>query len=404
MAYHEIFFSSAEDEKTLFSEDEKTVVMEDHIKLRSLDSGNNYAPIPFGKFFAGNLEIAKWSPRELKSLFSFEVGCTLNDGDILFQISLNDGVSYLRWDGLSWVVATTVFNSVTETNAGIPFLPIQDSLKIKVRLEPNANSKKTPKLYFIRIGCDFSEFAMSDDIFKSLKKRLESCRYLCHHRAALNNANSLLVPDKYKVLDDSEVFVFDVENDPNFRDNLLSSFSGQSVILSTSVTSLVEVRFTSFPTVHISTDVIKESLLPGVTLQFLDVKQEQAFSRSPDYELDENNDIFRKAEIEKRYRVTMELKVFDHIKRKAIGISDAIRRFFEKNRVLKSIAMDRNFEVIISTALESQEDRPVDNLLCNRYEIQVSWVDWNAQPDYEEINVAHDVVVNVRTLGDEPNE
>jgi hypothetical protein len=398
LPYSDFGFSPVLENIDYFLADDNICVVDGVLKLRCRGSNGLFAPPPYGSYTASIVELRAWIPSELDSLFGFRAYGAENNGEIGFQFSADDGVSWLYYDGATWIPAGGDWNTVDDADAGIATFPYNGSLKIRIRLAPSSNNLYSPYLTLVRIFCEFRPFAMMDDVYRSFKHFLrDKCTYRQLYQEELNGTNLVIIPDRFQII--GEVKVFDLALDPNKRDNLVDVVTDQEILLTRNVTGTIEAQFLSTPGVHLGTDAgMTLAETPAIIFQLLSNQEDKLSARDVYADWEVSKKVVRVRKTPLRYNVFFQIKSIAHKKARVVGVNDAIRRGIEREGFIRSLALDRYFNLLLPSGAEAQEDEPETNLLVHRYEGNVEWLDWNQSISHE-VPLAEEVVIGIWPMG-----
>ena len=156
-------------------DDTKIVVSNDSFTLRKkgLDGKWNQ----FGTYEEAEFVLPNFRADSLVEIYSLDCNAIIQkDSDILFQVSVDNGITFLFYNGSIWQTATSLdFSTIEEINQGIGVLPFQNekSLRFKIKLIPSSDFKFTPILnaFVFYYSVKYNHY---EDIKRSFKRFVEN--------------------------------------------------------------------------------------------------------------------------------------------------------------------------------------------------------------------------------------
>lgn len=233
MGYHKFTFHP-----DLNYDIQKLAVVSGIARLRKIDSLFNFDPA--GNYYEAFIDTDNWQAKGIEKFVGIVLEADIPSGtDVKFQVSVDNGATFLYWNGVSWVVASgTDRNTVQEISDGLQILhnSFVGVKQLKLRLFLETDGKATP---FVKSVFIYALIRMSywDDLASSL------------HNYITNNVSALLSHSLQSDLTTSTLTisnlnhnVFDIvgvwnhTQDPGHVQNLLSGWtlSGQDLIINLS--------------------------------------------------------------------------------------------------------------------------------------------------------------------------
>ena len=372
------------------------VHIDNEIRLRKLDSAGSYSPI--GTYTTGELLVHTWRPGALAELTGF-VGYTEEDEDVgdrvFFRLSTDEGTSQLFWSGSEWRVPTSSseWNSEDEVDAGIGSFPFAGSISFILKLVTGTGAS-TPvfKAFYIYWEAWYDP---SEDIIRSIHQKLVD-EVDIHAKLLVNVDNS----DEISFSSDTgtpiwepaePIQVFKPAADPGLQNNLFSSFDGSIVKLVSAQTGELLVRYRGrLRQAHVSTEAdFEREELPAVVINNLTESRVRDFLY-PDYEEAlRSRSVVRVRTMPARHDYRFQLQCLSQWPLHDKKLGDAVRRAFDTNEFVRSIALDEDFTL---TGLEAvnQVNRTSDQVFMRIVLMTVSVWEW--MPAFEDVPMVTDIV------------
>lgn len=266
---------------------------------------------------------------------------------------LSDGTTELYWDGAAWTVAGAGdWNTENDVSANIASYPIgEQRIQVVVNLK-TTNNNYAPVVYGVRLAYESDVEEMEDLVWRSFVPSLRAAlrpigEYKFQTSAATTTIDLSKIETPYNIVGlDS---VYNLTADPDRLTELSATFDANSkvVTLSSSIASgqTLVVRFNYQPIVAVTTspDYDEFDAVPCVVIE--DMRQvNRRKSIGADYVLNKATLSGRKVEASQS---DIELvlawytdKGTDHAR-----LSGELRRYFESNQLLTSVALDEKFRL-----------------------------------------------------------
>ena len=234
MARHCFAFSGADTPEITYDPEILWINNKRNITLRRVDATGNYAFSPLGKYpvtggivTTGNIEASG-----LTSFYSFEEFSEIetdedgNDlGEIRYQLSLDDGITWLYWTGVAWAAAGAGnWNTAAEIDDGITSADITHQYKFRAQLLPDVSLDYSPQLKEIMIGVVY-RYNVLEDLVRTIKRYLDN--NLSFDLTSLyempSTTNNFVLNVDFTI---SSIYgCYDITADPDKAANLYSSFN-----------------------------------------------------------------------------------------------------------------------------------------------------------------------------------
>jgi len=157
-------------------------------------------------------------------------------GAIDCTISVDEGTTWLYWDGAAWSIAGagdwTSFDDLNLNLAAIPFQAYR--LMMRVRLQKGTHETEGPVLKAIRLGYDLLPDHAQEDCHRTMKRFFSDNLSVRFRDSFASGGTATLAVDNY--LDIKGVYAaFDLTNDPTRQTNIYAgSFTADTIDLTVS--------------------------------------------------------------------------------------------------------------------------------------------------------------------------
>lgn len=283
--------------------------------LRRMDD-SELAFVPGGTYRESWIILPNWKAAGNKGLYGFQVGATFAGSDksdtyggsLSFQLSNDNGVTWLFHNGTAWTTATiTDWNTQAQIDRYINVFPLTADKQVKVRvlLTPTANGKSTPFLHHVTIYADL-EYDFQVDLLRSMQDWLERHAWIeAMYFAQIPQPTSggtgsgdgtcggssgsdiLLISDKKWEELSGPAEVYNLTTDPNRTTNLFAGFVQGGIQMTSIQVGYIEARFQARPAVYIAAEEFMEyATIPSIVVQLVNVKERRDLrrgSREVDY-------------------------------------------------------------------------------------------------------------------------
>lgn len=225
-----------------------------------------------------------WKATGLVDLYGFRVdwvdsGAIIPDvfgGGVAYQLSNDNGITWLYFNGTSWVTAVNQWNTEAEVDYNIPSFPLtsQKQVRVRIKLTPTTGGKKTPLIRRVTIYGDLS-YDLHDDLLRSMKHWLEQHVWLSEqYFGELDNSDFLTTVDKKWEEFSGPVTVYNLTTDPGRMTNLFQTFVSGGIQLTSRQTGFIEASFMARPAVFIGAEeFIQLSTLPSIVVSLTNLKE-----------------------------------------------------------------------------------------------------------------------------------
>jgi len=198
------------------------------LKLRRQDINGDYDRIGSYPEFA-DVEFENFQANAITELFAFtgEINFPNGLGDVRFQLSNDNGLTWLFFDGSTWAEATeSDFSSLEEVDANILSFPFstRKQVKLKVRIFSDNSRQFSPEISFFFLGLELDYNALEDAI-RTIKHYFENnLKFKLDFRTKLaKDSNKATLKSNFEIL--TENFrAFNLTRDPYRVNNIFSSY------------------------------------------------------------------------------------------------------------------------------------------------------------------------------------
>jgi len=371
--------------KSDFTFDDTKIVFEPpFVRLNSSDSLGNALPRKLGGKFNDTSEITflNWSPDALEELFGFEIDAffeleddredaTFGDalGSVGFQISNNNGISFLFFSTVSSTWSAAGVNDFSSTNAiseGMPTFPLTEGrqLQLKMRLTPDTLGRSTPVVQSVSIHHEV-RYDFHVDIMRSVKRFMDAnLRPNLEIRLQIPSpSDQLVMPTDFVV--DSVLAAYNLSTDPDRLIDLFSSititqtgtdkngdpeFENRVFLTSTLVAgSIIEIQFRGIAPVFIVADEDERiSVLPAYLLEIPSIDENKIYGRGA-RKIERNipSGDARIREQPVQYDASVQISCLSSSQKVALSMVQEIHRQFDTfSKRIRSLAIDEDFESV----------------------------------------------------------
>lgn len=387
------------------------VLSEIGLTLRRLNAAETRYD-PSGKYLEARIALPNWQPGGIESLFGFESCETLEpsisnqvDADkatVGYQISNDDGLTWLTWDGSAWVEATGILDDMfvmaRVLDERLPLVPFADirQLRLRVKMTPGNSGRQRPVLRWTTLYHTV-DLDLYEDVTRSLKRHIDrSIQVPMFFLAELSSAPSVTIPDSssnpniqptepgFDVTVVEPIKVFNLSNDPGRLVNLfgfLGGPKGRTVNFSGPQTGNVEVQFTGIPEVFIGAEEFFQlSKLPSVVVT-VDSLEDYDLIRTfkPEVEKSIARGVGRQQPARVPYNIHASIRVQSSLKREALQMTDAISRILDKGDVFRSVALGDCY-CVLEQANQVEEDQVAQGLFVGHLTLRILGKTWLKEP------------------------
>lgn len=253
---------------------ERAAVVDGVLRLRPLDM-NGLRYDRFGKRQQVIAVLPELRAEGITELYGFHAEYEENGGSIDFQLSNDGGATFMRFDGLAWVVDGQ-YSTRDQVDQGLPTFPIPSPrrLLLRARLAPAPGGRSGPELQQVSLFYELS-YQFGEDLLRSLKKYLEAnYRFAGLAKASLVAASSVAIEPP--AVPFAPVIAYNLTDDPGRQINVAAGVAGQDVVLAAPQTGEVEVLFRAGVPVFISAeDSLFESTIPSVVVEVASISEDR---------------------------------------------------------------------------------------------------------------------------------
>ena len=372
-------------------------------QLRRLnDSETEFSPS--GLYRESWIAFPNWRAAGIQGLYGFRSDKVLSGknrsniygGSIGYQLSNNNGSTWLYYDGSGWSVAgASNWNSEEVVDEYISSFPIDSSkqLQVRVKLVPGSGGTSTPLIKNVTVYADL-DFDFQDDMLRSMKRWLEQHVWVrtqyfdqipqplsgttgCSFTAPSGASDVLYMQDKKWEEFSEPASVYNLTVDPNRTTNLFSGFVDGGIQMISAQQGVIEANFMARPPVYIAAEEFMQlSSIPSIVLQMTNVKERR--------DMRWGNDEIDWALAKKRAKRNVHRVWFDtefriscqsDLRAEALRMSDAVNRALTQYQYVTSLAHGDEMAVPYATPL-SGSDRVAQGLYVRDYVCTVYGKAW----------------------------
>lgn len=330
-----------------------------------------------------DLFVKTWvaNPRNVKQWLSFEALIQHSFDDDGAQLTgvgyrLGDGTDQYWWDGGSWVVNTTSWNTETEVAANINAFPATE-LKLQVIVNLSTTDETvTPFFQGVKVLYASDIEFQEDAIYRSLVPDLrENIRPITDYpieipadSATIDLTNDFPLKTPYNLVDIDAVYNHSTDPD-HLVDIFLSYDSGLKVITMDQVITagtVVWIRFTYEPEVSVTTKRAYSEIGKVPALVITDINIVESAEASGDDTV-MNNDTGVGTKVLGPLQVDIEfmLRCLTDKARDQHRLNDEVKRHFRQNPLMRSRGLDESYRLWLIDEFDQQD-------LTGQAEIEVS--------------------------------
>lgn len=315
------------------------------IKLRPENAAGTYNPA--SDFVKEYGTFVKVGGTGVKSLWGLGVVAQLNDGTIEFQLSKDDGTSWLYWGGASWDAAGAEdWSDIADVRKNIAAFPLgtgaDRSVRLRMRLQPDTTKRKTPIVYDLWLKVEY-EYDPIVDLYRTVHAALSAVEHRLRCReSADGTANVTLSDFDFTVVPASGIEVYNLTDDPGRGADLFQAYdAGTKVVTMTGaqdVDDVLEIRFKATAPVHLVTDgFTHDAELPAILLQ-TNVSEDRQHPQDIQYEINAETKIARRRPGPRYLQFSVLVTCADNDQERAIEMAGAVRRHLEQVACFTSLA------------------------------------------------------------------
>lgn len=345
----------------------RACIHEDHgasCMLRRMDNAENKY-VPGGTYRESWVVLPNWKALGNKGLYGFyakvitsgEETPDVFGGSVSYQLSNDNGVTWMYHDGLGWVVTTTGWNTSAQVDFNINTfaLTAEKQIRIKVKLTPGAGGKSTPLLKWITIFAEL-DYNFQDDITRSVKHWLERYVWIDAHYftqfpqptvggtgggpCPLTTASSstIMISDKKWDELSGPAEVYNITTDPGRTTNLFAGFVPGGITLTSPQVGFLEAHFFARPAVYVGAEEFMEiAKIPSIVVLLGNVKERRDLrlgSREVDYAKERMKAMIhlRRVWFDAEVRISCQ----SDLKHEATIMSDAVNKALTYHRYVTS--------------------------------------------------------------------
>lgn len=345
------FFFNGPDDFILSGE---TVVTESRLKLRQTDANGDFDR--GGTFKSGSAIFPTKHIERLDDFFSFEA-VDKGGGTLLWQLSGDDGTTFLWHDGAYWVeVASDAdANTTDEVAENIGTFPksFGRDFKLKAILQGSTDGKQTPIVTLAELHFELTRYDFTAEIERSLKRKLVeklSISEIEAIKALLTTTDTIELRTDYETVIGVDA-VYNLTDDPNRANNLLFSFTAPKTVKLLSAQAAgktIEIQFRVRPRLVLAADPdYTETSLPVIVIETPTIV-EQRERRIGDLRVEKNIPL-RKARTRAYFvhqAATVLIRCAAPQKMQVARIVDGVSRVFQFTRSLPNIASGEVLDVV----------------------------------------------------------
>ena len=365
---------------------DEIVTVDGIIRLRKTDEATGIVFDGSGTFKEGTALLPNLVFKDVIEFVGFETEEIYNldtDGDrlgeIKYQVSKDDGTTFLYHDGTSWVVATlpTHFNTKEEVDEFITDLtPFPERrIKFNIRITPSTDGKFSPLLVNIllhyQVRTDFIE-----DFKRSIKRYLDSnlsVRITDRIEMPATSVTVTLFDTSFSI---NTVFsVFNLTTDPGRIINLFSSLAGSTITMTGSQTAgdVIAVNYEGDAPVFLAADEdFQFTQVPAFVVEIPTIIENKEL-RSGDRKLDrQNSKLIVRERLQRLFNdVTVIVSCIDKRETGSIRMAQELARVLQYQKSFASEGTGADFTILDFQPLTA-DDRVSVGLFVKQITITVS--------------------------------
>jgi hypothetical protein len=343
----------------------RLVANQNYIKLQENSSG--YYPTD------SDLYVKTWitNPQSVKQWLLFESEITHQFDDSNDQITgdgyrLGDGTDEYWWNGASWEVNTSDWNTEQEISDNISTFPVT-SLKIQVIINlSTTDSEYTPVLTGIKIlyssDIEFEEDLVYRSLLTTLKENIRPISdypvKLSEDSDTIDLINDFPLKTPYDIIEIDSVF--DNDNDPNHHTDIFDSYDSGTKVITLDQTyssgTVIWIKFIYRPRVVVSTKRTYSEIGKVPCIVISDYKN--VFSKTGQ----KDNTVINKSVYEGVKVFAPSILDFDFTircltdkLRDQTRLSEEIKKYFGQNKKITSVGTDENYDTWITSEIDHQD-------------------------------------------------
>jgi hypothetical protein len=272
--------------------------------LRRMDAAEDRF-VPWAQYRESWIILPNWKAAGNQGLYGFQVNATFEGSDksdrfggsLSYQLSNDNGVTWLYHNGVSWVAAGLNWNTAAQVDYYVNVFPLtaEKQVRVKVRMTPGSQGKTTPYLNWVTIYADL-EYDFQVDLLRSMKEWLErhiwirASYYVEQPQPTQGGTSStcvsstssdiiMIVDKKWEELS-GPAEVYNLTTDPNRTTNLFAGFVQGGIQLTSAQTGYLEAHFFARPPVYLSAEEFMQlASIPSIVVQLVSVKERRDLRR-----------------------------------------------------------------------------------------------------------------------------
>jgi len=304
--------------------------------------------------------------------------------DVRYRLSA-DGVNELYWNSgaNAWVpAAPNNWNTEAEVANNIAAFPAStQTIQVVLNLKTD-DASVTPEVRALRLLYESDLEELEDYVWRSLLPSMRSqIRPIGEHAIEMAAAGASIDLNTYPIETPYDIVgidaVYDIDADPRKLTNLFDSYNDATKVIA--LTGAIPggntalIRFLYAPVLAVTThqDYIELEKVPEILLEDVKIVDDLGKSNGAHYVINKATGAGKKVpvtqgDIEIRGRYITD-KAKDHAR-----LSDAVRRYFEANQLLRSVGMDDDFRLWLIDFYDQDTTPNQDDLHAGRFLFRIA--------------------------------
>ena len=376
---------------TVLSDEMVALQPESVMRLRKTDVATGLNFDPNGTFKQGTALLPNLVAKEITELVGFETeeefdldipelrkGNKVSLGTIDYQISKDNGSTYLHHDGFNWVAAGAGdFNTRQEVDLRLTELsPLPErQIRFKVRITPSADGKHTPKLKDLVVHYEV-RMEFIEDFKRSLKRHLDNNLAIrMTDRITMPSTSTSFTLSDIGFTIDTVIGVFNETSDPGLVTDLFSSLLGNTITMTASQTAgdVIVTKFEGKAPIFLSADEdFQLSEIPAIVIEVPVIVEDRGLrlgSRKLDRQVESKT---VRERLQRLYQnVTVQISCLDRRETGSIRMAQELSRLFQYEKFFVSEASGQDFTVLAFQPMTA-DDRVSTGLFVKQVTLTVS--------------------------------
>lgn len=340
-----------------------------------------------------DLYVKTWvaNPMSVVQWIGFECMSEQKEDDLGVEITgvnfrLSDGADEYWYNGATWEVNTTNWNTENEVSANISTFSAT-SKKLQVVINPYTTDETvTPKILEIKVLYESNVHHQEDYIYKTFVRKLrDGVNPISDHVIQLTEATDTIdLNNSYYSLDTSYNIlsidaVFDHSNDSEHFTNILSNYNSTTKVItltsSLPIDTLIWIQFVYEPEIIVneSAEYNEVAKVPAILISNISFSS-QKLSDTYEYVANKNDLTAVKILAPRIADIEMEATVITGTSRDQSRMFDNIRYFFDNNQIISSYGLDEEFSLQFVGDFVKQNSTPTNGIHSAKFKCKLAHV------------------------------